>query len=160
MNNVMNSLLMTHHINIEHCFNEPISPVLNKYLKKGISVSSDQHVFFKGEPFEYFYDEPYLNEWSNNRIVIDLGKDIGSVIRQCISFAFKLQELLLLKYNDTFTVLITIDVTDEFHCIDESESVNYAYITFYRGTNNEFVDDENIYQGLLSIACGPITQSL
>lgn len=95
---------------------------LNKYIEVGFEKREDVNCYtYKNiKKFELFYQDYIGNEFSNNKVVVDVDK-VGNVAKSLgisLKFAFKIAELLE-NFPQIFNVVISYDNMDfivSFYC--------------------------------------------
>lgn len=107
INEAMRSLLNKYNIDYKSLQDTVLPLWLNKYIEVGIEKREDVNCYtYKNiKKFELFYQDYTGNEFSNNKVVVDVDK-VGNVAKSLgisLKFAFKIAGLLvkiLLKYAE------------------------------------------------------------
>jgi len=73
--------------------------------------------------FEFFYDDLTANEYSNNKVIFEVGRYTRYALKKGISFCHRLSRILPESHG--FNIIMSIDenyVTISFHMIRKGES--------------------------------------
>lgn len=122
INEAMRSLLNKYNIDYKSLQDTVLPLWLNKYIEVGIEKREDVNCYtYKNiKKFELFYQDYTGNEFSNNKVVVDVDK-VGNVAKSLgisLKFAFKIAELLV-KIPQNFNIVISYDNMDfivSFYC--------------------------------------------
>lgn len=122
INEAMMSLLNKCDIDYKSLQDTVLPLWLNKYIEVGIEKREDVNCYtYKNiKKFELFYQDYTGNEFSNNKVVVDVDK-VGNVAKSLgisLKFAFKIAGLLV-KIPQNFNIVISYDNMDfivSFYC--------------------------------------------
>lgn len=122
INEAMRSLLNKYNIDYKSLQDTVLPLWLNKYIEVGIEKREDVNCYtYKNiKKFELFYQDYTGNEFSNNKVVVDVDK-VGNVAKSLgisLKFASKIAGLLV-KIPQNFNIVISYDNMDfivSFYC--------------------------------------------
>lgn len=122
INEAMMSLLNKCDIDYKSLQDTVLPLWLNKYIEVGIEKREDVNCYtYKNiKKYELFYQDYIGNEFSNNKVVVDVDK-VGNVAKSLgisLKFAFKIAGLLE-KFPQNFNIVISYDNMDfivSFYC--------------------------------------------
>jgi len=122
INEAMMSLLNKCDIDYKSLQDTVLPLWLNKYIEIGIEKREDVNCYtYKNiKKFELFYPDYIGNEFSNNKVVVDVDK-VGNVAKSLgisLKFAFKIAGLLE-NFPQNFNIVISSDNMDfivSFYC--------------------------------------------
>lgn len=135
-NKRMSLLAKEYHLSFENDYNAVYLTKAMKYtLTEGIQEKwNGLNVYYmikspsfcnqiwKGE-FDFFYEDLTGNEYSNNKIIFEIGKYTGYALKKGISFCHKLIDILPKSHE--FNVIMSVDekyVTISFHLVRDGET--------------------------------------
>jgi len=124
-NEAMMSLLNKYDIDYKSLQDTVLPLWLNKYIEVGIKKREDVNCYtYKNiEKFELFYQDCTGNEFSNNKVFVDIVGNVAKCLEISLNFAFKIAELLE-KFPQNFNIVISYDNMDfvvSFYCKRKNE---------------------------------------